>query len=337
MSKNFSVNNSFNCFVSEEKKHLNELWVYFMTAFNYRNYYNLNNKKYLNDSNNINNDFYDEPFLKSIAIKKLNNFFKSKELVILTNGNLSIKNKKFNKILNETKLWIMYIIITKENSKNDVQKIINLFQFAIKKNCDVISLFEFYLIYVSEINKNLFDNVKNILVIDEFKNLFKNNKKLLYEIFSVKNGNNNNNNYNNDYNIFKTPKNKNFYEYENNNNNNNNNEFEINDEIFNDEENNSVNEENNNNNNENEEENNELILINKDYLNKGLFCLFTKSKNIENLETLNYILTPLKPEFKGFEEKEEVKNLLNILKKTIYSNFEYHPFNSKYLSLLSNK
>lgn len=320
MSKNFSVNNSFNCFVSEEKKHLNELWVYFMTAFNYRNYYNLNNKKSLNDSNNINNDFYDEPFLKSIAIKKLNKFFKSKELVILTNGNLSIKNKKFNKILNETKLWIMYIIITKENSKNDVQKIINLFKFAIKKNCDVISLFEFYLIYVSEINKNLFDNYKNILVIDEFKSLFENNKKLLFDIFSVKNGNNNNSN------KFYTPKNKNFYEYENN---YNNNEFEINDEIFDDEE-------NNNNSNE-EDENGELILINKDYLNKGLFCLFTKCKNIENLETLKYILIPLKPEFKGFEEKEEVKNLLNILKKTIYSNFEYYPFNSKYLLLLSKE
>jgi len=186
MAKNFSVNNSF---VSEEKKLLNELWVYFMTAFNYRNYYNLNNKKSLNDSNNINNDFYDEPFLKSIAIKKLNNFFKSKELLILTNGNLSTKNKKFIKILNETKLWIMYIIITKENSKNDVQKIVNLFKFAIKKNCDIISLFEFYLIYVSEINKNLFDNCKNILIIDEFKFLFENNKKLLFDIFSVKNSN----------------------------------------------------------------------------------------------------------------------------------------------------
>ena len=304
MAKNFSVNNSF---VSEEKKLLNELWVYFMTAFNYRNYYNLNNKKSLNDSNNINNDFYDEPFLKSIAIKKLNNFFKSKELVILTNGNLSTKNKKFIKILNETKLWIMYIIITKENSKNDVQKIVNLFKFAIKKNCDIISLFEFYLIYVSEINKNLFDNCKNILIIDEFKFLFENNKKLLYDIFSVKNSNENNE--------FKTPKNKNFFDCENN---NNNNEFEI----FDDEEN---------------EKENELILINKDYLNKGFFCLFTKSKNIENLETLKYILIPLKPEFKTFEEKEKVKNLLKILKKTIYSNFEYYPFNSKYLLLLSNE
>lgn len=301
MEKNFSVNNSF---VSEEKKLLNELWVYFMTAFNYRNYYNLNNKKSLNDSNNINNDFYDEPFLKSIAIKKLNNFFKSKELLILTNGNLSTKNKKFIKILNETKLWIMYIIITKENSKNDVQKIVNLFKFAIKKNCDIISLFEFYLIYVSEINKNLFDNCKNILIIDEFKFLFENNKKLLFDIFSVKNSNENNE--------FKTPKNKNFFDCENN---NNNNEFEICD----------------------EENNNELILINKDYLNKGLFCLFTKSKNIENLETLKYILIPLKPEFKTFEEKEKVKNLLKILKKTIYSNFEYYPFNSKYLLLLSNE
>ena len=303
MAKNFSVNNSF---VSEEKKLLNELWVYFMTAFNYRNYYNLNNKKSLNDSNNINNDFYDEPFLKSIAIKKLNNFFKSKELLILTNGNLSTKNKKFIKILNETKLWIMYIIITKENSKNDVQKIVNLFKFAIKKNCDIISLFEFYLIYVSEINKNLFDNCKNILIIDEFKFLFENNKKLLFDIFSVKNSNENNE--------FKTPKNKNFFDCENNNKNNN--EFEIFE--------------------ENEKEN-ELILINKDYLNKGLFCLFTKSKNIENLETLKYILIPLKPEFKTFEEKEKVKNLLKILKKTIYSNFEYYPFNSKYLLLLSNE
>ena len=302
MAKNFSVNNSF---VSEEKKLLNELWVYFMTAFNYRNYYNLNNKKSLNDSNNINNDFYDEPFLKSIAIKKLNNFFKSKELLILTNGNLSTKNKKFIKILNETKLWIMYIIITKENSKNDVQKIVNLFKFAIKKNCDIISLFEFYLIYVSEINKNLFDNCKNILIIDEFKFLFENNKKLLFDIFSVKNSNENNE--------FKTPKNKNFFDCEN-----NNNEFEI----FDDEEN---------------EKENELILINKDYLNKGFFCLFTKSKNIENLETLKYILIPLKPEFKTFEEKEKVKNLLKILKKTIYSNFEYYPFNSKYLLLLSNE
>ena len=130
-------------------------------------------------------------------------------------------------------------------------------------------------------------------------------KKLLYDIFSVKNSNENNE--------FKTPKNKNFFDCENNKNINN--EFEICD----------------------EENNNELILINKDYLNKGLFCLFTKSKNIENLETLKYILIPLKPEFKTFEEKEKVKNLLKILKKTIYSNFEYYPFNSKYLLLLSNE
>ena len=39
--------------------------------------------------------------------------------------------------------------------------------------------------------------------------------------------------------------------------------------------------------------NEELILINKDYLNKGLFCLFTKSKNTKNLKTLKYILIPL--------------------------------------------
>ena len=132
--------------------------------------------------------------------------------------------------------------------------------------------------------------------------MFANNKKLLYEIFSI-------NNYN-----FNTPKNKNFFE---NNNNFNSNEFEINYKNFNEEK--IINE--------------KLILINKDYLNKGLFCLFTKSKNIENLETLKYILIPLKPEFKTFEEKEEVKNLLNILKKTIYSNFEYYPYNSKYLLL----
>ena len=31
----------------------------------------------------------------------------------------------------------------------------------------------------------------------------------------------------------------------------------------------------------------ELILINKDYLNRGLFCLYIKSKNIENLKNLN--------------------------------------------------
>ena len=174
--------NSFNHSIELEpaklnyKSELNALWAYFMTAYNYSKYYT---DKEIKQSNDITKDN------RIKAIKKLSSFFQKYNIKILSNDSLySTTNKN---ILKEAKIWIMYIIIN-IRKETTISSICNIFDYAISYNCDVISMFEFYLIFISELNNNKFDFFFNsedcILYIPEsFIYIYRENKQLLRNIF----------------------------------------------------------------------------------------------------------------------------------------------------------
>jgi len=193
--KNSENSYFYSLYEEEQKKELNNLWEYFMTSFNYNTYYHLsinNNKSDSNNflSNNNNNILNSENYIKSIAIKKLNKFFKKNKINILNNFNLSSNIFTSILLLSEAKLWIMYLILSNyKDNYYDINKNLILFNFALKKNCDSISLFEFFLINFSQINPDAYiQQIKNINknnIPQEFIKIFKNNKKILYEIFNI--------------------------------------------------------------------------------------------------------------------------------------------------------
>ena len=236
-------NSYFYLFEEEQKKELNNLWEYFMTSFNYNTYYHLTiiNKKN-SDSNYFltnNNNNLNENYLKSKAIKKLNNFFKKYEININNDFNLTSNIFTSITLLSEAKLWIMYLILSNFKNNFNINQNLILFNFALKKNCDSISLFEFFLISFSQINPDVYiqqiNNINKNNIPQEFIKIFKNNKKILYEIF---NNNNDKENIIDDiytiptstlFNKFNTNTLKNnnndFNNFNNNNINNNNNNF----------------------------------------------------------------------------------------------------------------
>ena len=283
-------NSYFYLFEEEQKKELNNLWEYFMTSFNYNTYYHLtiiNNKK--SDSNyfltNNNNNSNSENYLKSNAIKKLNNFFKKYEIIINNDFNLTSNIFTSITLLSEAKLWIMYLILS--NFKNDynINKNLILYNFALKKNCDSISLFEFFLISFSQINPDVYiQQIKNINknnIPQEFIKIFKNNKKILYDIF-----NNNNDKENIIDDIYTIPTSTLFNKFNTNTFNNNNNNININN-----------NNDNNNNNNNNDNNNNNF---NK-FEEENSFSFGIKNKNNNN----NNNLEELEIESLNFSENEE--------------------------------
>lgn len=168
MSYNNKKNNN-----NAYKDELNKLWAFFMISYDYSKYYTNNN-----DENNKNN------YSKIKAIKQLNHFFQKYNITILSNSSLYSNN---NNILHEPKLWIMYIITNIRNN-HSIDHIFNLFEYSINNNCDVISMFEFFLIYLSEISENELINYCNnqdfiITFPESFLFLYRNNKRLLSEIF----------------------------------------------------------------------------------------------------------------------------------------------------------
>ena len=318
-------NSYFYLFEEEQKKELNNLWEYFMTSFNYNTYYHLtiiNNKK--SDSNyfltNNNNNSNSENYLKSNAIKKLNNFFKKYEIIINNDFNLTSNIFTSITLLSEAKLWIMYLILSNFKNNFNINQNLILFNFALKKNCDSISLFEFFLISFSQINPDVYiqqiNNINKNNIPQEFIKIFKNNKKILYDIF-----NNNNDKENIIDDIYTIPTSTLFNKFNTNTLKNNNNDFNN----FN---NNNINN-NNNNFNKFEEENS--------------FSFGTKKNNNKNdlkelsIESLNFSENE---EF-IFKDNEDLSNFnINLLNSDQINNNDDDNLNNiddKYLNPNNNE
>ena len=299
------------------KKSLNDLWKQFMSAFGYKKYYNTskNNNIISYDVINNNNE-------RDLAIKYFLDFLEENSIEI-NNNNLIANNKIGVDILSEAKIWIMFIIYVHEINSDKLgvnnNIVMNIFKEGIRNGADVISLFEFFLIYISNIKEKYFDeciNIENIKEIlpKEFIVIYFQKKNILRNIFQ-----------------------KDEFEYEVSNNFNMRNSLKnflandtINPTTF------IISEE--------KEKNQkihldikDIIIISKDYLNKGYFIIFKDRKNSEENrqnsfinydfeeEDDNYCLMPLLIKYKNYDQKLDADNTLNLINKSIYKNYTYYP------------
>jgi hypothetical protein len=297
------------------KKNLNDLWKHFMSSFGYKKYYNpsKNNNMISYEVINNNNE-------RDLSIKLFLQFLDENSIEI-NNNNLIAKYSIGSEILSEAKIWIMFIIyVGNINNKLGVNNniVMNIFKEGIKNGCDVISLFEFFLIYISDIKEKYFiedfniGNIEKILP-KEFIVIYYQKKNILRNIFQKE-------------------------EYEVNDNfsmRNSLKKFLINDSI----------------NNptkffisEEKEKKKEIhldiediIVISKDYLNKGFFIIFKNRKDSEENrqntlisydfeeEDDDYCLMPLLIKYKNYDQKIDANNTLDLINKSIYKNYTYYP------------
>lgn len=329
--KNFSSNEN-----SLLKMQLNDVWKKFMSSFGYQKYY---------DSREINKKF--DCIHKSTTNIELNSISYNSSIKslfqILSENSILISektdsyflisnNKKGIFLLSEPKIWIMYIIFIDQKlefNENKMLIIMNLFKEAIKNNCDIISLFEFFLIYISKIDHNdLFSmNSEKIMEIipKEFIFLYHKKKSILKSIF-----------YRDNFNYLRTS--NDFFSTPNSINKQiNDDEFSKKNEEF------KLDEEKKDcqNNNICLDINN-IIIICKDYLNKGFFAIFKKKNNLkenedeilknpfinnyyDDEEDEDFCLMPLLNKYNNYDQKMDAEKTLILIEKSIYKNYTYYP------------
>lgn len=311
-----SNQNSFPTFESLAKKisidnyrdDLKDLWYYFIHSFGYGNYYHFNDEK----------ENFSQEFNKRTAMQKLTNFFKKYSLEI--NGTkLMLGVSRFQGILSEARLWIMFLIMSSCLSQS-VELILKIFSSAVDQGCDTVELMEFLLIKFSELSEDVFQEFvqspSNIAAVpEEFIIIYKERKNFLKNIFTE-----------NENNISFTS------------------EIGACDSIFTDEKIAGIDEgkflkestesifDEIQNQSEVIEKNNEIEnlssikIIDKNYKNLNVFMLL-KSTAKEN----EFFIIPLKSKF-TFEEKEIAHNILNSLQREIYDNLIYIPYNPEIIT-----
>ena len=314
------------------KAKLNILWKQFMSSFGYQKYYNNISKDEINISssyNLIDNDSTDN------SIKLFLDFLQENSISIINDNtyNLIPNDKNGDEILSEAKIWIMFIIyVTQDNSKEkNYLNVMNIFKEAITNECDIISLFEFFLIFISKIKEKDFcininiDKI-NELIPKEFIMLYDQKKNILKNIFSKDIDNDNNIDMRNSLRKFLS------------------NDIMTNSHttLF------------SSNKKENETlkkinlEFNDIIIISKDYLNKGYFFIFQNKKGTKGNEILNsfmndefdeededdYCLMPLLDKYQNYEQKMDANKILILINKSIYKNYTYFPHDKNIINRL---
>ena len=297
------------------KKSLNDLWKQFMSAFGYKKYYNTSK----NNNNIISYDVINNNNEGDLSIKLFLDFLEENSIEI-NNDNLLANNKIGVDILSEAKIWIMFIIYVHDKLRVNNNIVMNIFKEGIKNGADVISLFEFFLIYISNIKEKHFgefynkENIEEILP-KEFIVIYYQKKNILRNIFQ-----------------------KDEYEYEISNNFNMRNSLKkflandtINPTTF-------ILSEEKEKNQKIHLDIKDIIIISKDYLNKGYFIIFKDRKDSEENkqdtfinydfiedEDDNYCLMPLLIKYKNYDQKLDANNTLNLINKSIYKNYTYYP------------
>ena len=319
---------------SSSKIKLNILWKQFMSSFGYQKFYNNISKEINNSSPSydiINNDSTDN------SIKLFLEFLQENSISLINDNdntyNLISSDKKSNEILSEAKIWIMFVIYVSQCTFKDKNYLnaMNIFKEAIKNECDIISLFEFFLIYISQIKEKDFcinfnmDKISE-LIPKEFIILYEQKKDNLKNIFKSDIFNNDNFKMRNSLKKF----------------------------LSNDIMTNSHSTLFSSNKKENEKFNkinldfDNIIIISKDYLNKGYFFIFQNKKEIKGNEILNsfmnlefeeddnddYCLMPLLDKYKNYEQKMDANKILILINKSIYKNYTYFPHDKNIINRL---
>ena len=318
---------------SSSKTKLNILWKQFMSSFGYQKFYNNISKEINNASPSydiINNDSTDN------SIKLFLEFLQENSISLINDNdnsyNLISSDKKSNEILSEAKIWIMFVIYISQTNFKDKNylNVMTIFKEAINNKCDIISLFEFFLIYISQMEeKDFYINFNmdkiNELIPKEFIMLYDQKKDNLKNVFKNDMFNNDNLKMRNSLKKFLS------------------NDIMLNSHstLF------------SSNKKENEKFNkinldfDNIIIISKDYLNKGYFFIFQNKKEIKGNDILNsfmnlefeeddddYCLMPLLDEYKNYEQKMDANKILILINKSIYKNYTYFPHDKNIIKRL---
>jgi hypothetical protein len=183
------------------KKEIDTLWLKFISAFDYDTFYKNENCEntffngqsiYLNTRTKENS----KPSKNSVIINikeffKKNNITYDKDycLFISAQGKLLCENKNIflnTHLLNEVKIWIMFIELISNNTSGNHEIIIKIFSHALEFEINTYFLFEFFLIFFScsknskkgvELNSFLHRNID--LIPKEFLVIFKENQDFL--------------------------------------------------------------------------------------------------------------------------------------------------------------
>lgn len=152
---------------------LQNTWSYLISAYEYDIYYKDEITNFNGQATRIN------------AIKMLKDFFSKYNISYSDTYNLRIGNTEFQGVLDNYKLWMMYIITM--NKKLNIENIIEIFKNALANKVDHILLFEFFLIYTSkEDDDDLFDALEKCQIPEEFVQIYNNNKEILLALINKK-------------------------------------------------------------------------------------------------------------------------------------------------------
>jgi hypothetical protein len=170
-SKNSKKENiTFNKFITDE---IESLWSYYMTAFGYEEYYKETFKSFNGKTNT------------QVALKKLQIFFINNNIYDTPNYNLVTQSDQGNIILNNVKIWIMYIISI-YNDCIELNEIMSAFENALQPNIDRIFLFEFFLIVISRLDSYRVAQLKEVDIPSAFRSIYFSNRKALLSLFESK-------------------------------------------------------------------------------------------------------------------------------------------------------
>ena len=167
-----------------------QLWSEFISKSTYSKYYVPSQRKF-NSSLNTSKANTSSPSASTTStpiIDKLTSFMHKHGIKILPDFTLGTITSYNNSVLSETKLWIMYIIITlRAISSNDqyerYQKIFELFECALRNGCDTVEMFEFFLIVIAEIPPEVVKECGKIMP-KEFKEVYRREREVLRKVFS---------------------------------------------------------------------------------------------------------------------------------------------------------
>lgn len=153
-------------------REINQIWIDIISSFEYDKFYKVNGSY-----SNINKE---KKRLNSMKI--LYEFLCKNKISYNENYNL-YANDNSKEILNNPKIWIMFIIVM--NLDLQFSEIIIIFKNSLLNKISPFLMFEFFLIFLSMQNESILSNIKDYEEWPyEFIEIFKNNKDLLNNIFN---------------------------------------------------------------------------------------------------------------------------------------------------------
>lgn len=193
--------------ISEEKliEAIDILWIDFVKFFSYENIfeienllekYNTQEVKFLFNEFNFSSEFFAEKFeiyFKGISkneeicfdfpiAKKLDSLFFDNNVIKLENNLLKSYSANGDIIIENVKIWIIYIKMIKNIFNLELKKVSEIFNFVLNStNIDPYIFFDFFIVLLNEFPKEDLINFEDLIIHEDFVELYNKNKELIIE------------------------------------------------------------------------------------------------------------------------------------------------------------